>query len=368
MNLTIESTHLAAALAKVQGAASASSTMPILTGVLLSATETLANFAATDLERFAFAGVPATVERPGKAVLPARLLSDITRSLPAGPVEITATGTKATVKSGRNKWDLAVYPADDFPEWPAFEPQCTFSLPGEKLRTVIQMTEFAIPQRDPRKVLMGVLFDVGETGLTAVATDGRKLGRYTVKEVTAEPTQAIIPAAILPALKAACEDGEVEIAIAPRMVRFTFADVTYLAAVVEGAYPKYQAVIPSSFNHAIPLAKSALLPVLSRAQVVAERKHHSVVLRFTEGRVDVTAQSEEVGQFEGACECGHTGEALRMAFNHHYLADILKVAPGDALTLRVKAPDAPVVFECEDPDALLLAMPVRMADAEKSDD
>jgi DNA polymerase-3 subunit beta len=367
MQLTIESTNLAAALAQVQGAASASSMMPVLTGVLIESANGRVQISATDLERFAACGTTCESTEPGRAVLPARLLADITRSLPAGDVEITATGAKATVQAGRNKWDLAVMPAEDFPEWPAFEPHCSFSLTGATLKKAIQFTEFAIPARDPRKVLMGVLFDVGEK-LTCVATDGRKLGRYTVAEVEAQGTaHAIIPAALLPALKAACGDGEVQVAFAPRLARFEFADVTYLTTLVEGTYPQYQAVIPSSFNHAIPLAKSALLPVLARAALLAERAHHSVILRFTDGRVDVSAQSFEEGSFEGACECGYTGEPLRLAFNHHYLADILKVAPGDALTMRVKDPAAPVVFGCDDENALLLAMPVRLADVEVTD-
>jgi DNA polymerase-3 subunit beta len=258
-------------------------------------------------------------------------------------------------------------PADDFPDWPKLEAETTLTLRQADLKRILHNTMFAIPARDPRKVLMGVLFDVHEGRLTCVATDGRKLGKTVVEPVEVRGKrrgQAIIPEAILREIDHAIgEEGEIELAIGERQVMFRLSNLSYVSNRIEGTYPKYESVIPQSFTRTIKIAKTLLADAIARAAILAERKHHSIVLKFGAGQIDIVAQSFETGSYEGVIETDYDGEPFKIAFNHHYLQEIFKVIPDEVIDMKLKESNAPVVFEVEsDPDTLYLVMPVRMTD------
>ena len=279
------------------------------------------------------------------------------------------SGAHMTIQCNRNVYQLSTMPADDFPDWPRIQAETTLTLRQADLKRVLHNTMFAIPTRDPRKVLMGVLFDVEGGKLTCVATDGRKLGK-TVIEPTAIKGQAkihaIIPERILSEIdRAIGEEDEIQLALAERQVMFTLSNLTYISSRIEGSYPKYEAVIPQSFKRTIKIQKATLADAIGRGALLAERKHHSVILKFQNNQIEITAQSFESGSYEGFVEIEYEGEPFRIAFNYQYLQEIFKVTPDAVVSMKLKESTAPVVFECDsDPDSLFLVMPVRMTDLE----
>jgi DNA polymerase-3 subunit beta len=274
-----------------------------------------------------------------------------------------------TITCNRNVYQLSTMPADDFPDWPQVEPDLTLTLRQADLKRSLHNTMFAIPTRDPRKVLMGVLFEFNDKRLTCVATDGRKLGKCVI-----EPTEsrgksrgsAIIPERILREIDHAIgEEGEIDLAISERQAMFKLSNLRYVSNRIEGTYPKYESVIPQSFTRTIKIQKTILADAIGRAAILAERKHHSIMLKFGAGQIEIAAQSFETGSYEGSVETDYDGEPFKIAFNHNYLQEIFKVTPDEILDMKLKEANAPVVFEVEsDADSLYLVMPVRMTDLE----
>jgi DNA polymerase-3 subunit beta len=146
---------------------------------------------------------------------------------------------------------------------------------------------------------------------------------------------------------------------------FTLSNLCYVANKIEGTYPKYESVIPQSFKRTIKVQKNSLADAIDRAAILAERKHHSIVLKFVTGQIEINAQSFEDGSYEGIVETDYTGEPFKIAFNHQYLQEIFKVTPDPVVDMKIKESNAPVVFECEsEADAIFLVMPVRLAEVE----
>jgi DNA polymerase III subunit beta len=369
MKVIFERQPLASGIALIHNLVSATSSMPILSNVLIETSGEEATISGTDLESFGRVRLKAQVEEAGRLTVPARLLSDIVRLLPEGEVSLDASGARMTIQCNRNMYQLATMPADDFPDWPRVQGETTLSLRQADLKRILHNTMFAIPTRDPRKVLMGVLFDIADGQLTCVATDGRKLGKATAtpQEVSGQASiQAIVPERILREIDHAIgEEGDIQVAIAERQIMFTLSNLSYLTNRLEGSYPKYEAVIPQSFKRTIKIQKTILADAINRAAVLAERKHHSIVLKFSSHQIEVNAQSYEEGSYEGVVETDYEGESFKLAFNHQYLAEIFKVTPDDVVSMKMKETNSPVVFECEsDPQSLFLVMPIRMADIE----
>ncbi len=372
MKVIFERQALASGISLIQNIVNSTSTMPILANVLIEAGAESTTLYGTDLESFGRVELKAQVEEGGRVTVNARLLADIVKLMPEGEVVLDATGNKLTIAAGRNTYAMGTMPSDDFPEWPRIEAETTLVLRQADLRRILHNTMFAIPVRDPRKVLMGVLFELTAGHLTCVATDGRKLGKTTLDptEIRGRDTiQAILPKRILEELdKAIGEEGEIELGIGDRQISFTLDNLSYVSARLEGTYPKYDAVIPQSFKRTIRIQKTTLADAINRAAIVAERRHHSILLKFSRGQIEIQAQSSEDGTYEGAIETDYEGEPFKLAFNHQYLQEIFKVTPDPQVDLKIKDVNAPIVFECEsDPQSLFLVMPVRISEIEEAE-
>lgn len=371
MKVIFERQPLASGISLIHDIVNQNTTMAILTNVLLDANGEQATISGTDLESFGQVRLPARVEEAGKAAIPARLLMDIVRRLPEGDVSLETTTSGVTLNAARTiTYNLPTMPHGDFPPWPHVEPDTKLTLRQADLKRVLHNTMFAIPTRDPRRVLMGVLFDLREGQLTCVATDGRKLGKTVIEPVEVigqGQIQAIVPRQILEEIDDAIgEEGEIAVLLNERQILFELSNLTYISNRIEGHYPKYEAVIPESFTRTIKLQKTALADSIGRAAVVAERKHKSIVLNFSSGRIEISSRSYSDGSFQGELEIDYDGEPFQIAFNHDFLSNVFRIMPDAVIDMKIKDVTAPVVFEGEsDPSALFLIMPVRMADLEQ---
>jgi DNA polymerase-3 subunit beta len=371
MKVTLSRQSLLSGISLVQNSVAASGTLPILSNVMFDARRGGLELVTTDLESFARVGLEARVEEAGQATAPAKMVADIARLSPDGEMAIVAEGGRMTLTCNRNVYHLATMDAGDFPVWPKMEAATTVTVKQADLRRLLRHTLFAMPTRDPRKVLMGVLFELANEKLTGVATDGRKLGRCTIEptEIKGDvEAQAIIPGRVLGEIERALGDeGEAVIELSAQRATHSLSNLklTYLTSLVDGKFPQYQAVIPESYTRTLELPKNLVDEVISRAGILAERKHHSIVLDFTRKGIQIRAESYEGGSFEGEIELEVDCEPFKIAFNHQYLHDVFRVAPDSRITMKVKDSSAPVVFECEsDPDSLFLVMPVRVHDLE----
>ncbi len=375
MKATFPRQTLMSGISLVENAVAGYGTLPILSNLLFEATPKGVDLVGTDLECFARVGLEARVEEAGRITAPAKTLAEIVRLLPDDNVAIVTSGSRLTLTCGRNVYHLATMSAEDFPDWPKVEASTRLTLRQADLKRLLDNTLFAMPSRDPRRVLMGTYFHLAENRLTCVATDGRKLGKSSAQPAKIEgpgEVSAIVPGRVLGEIKRALgEEGEVELAVTEKRIAFSLPNLslTYLTALIDGKFPQYEAVIPASFKRTIDLPKAILDEAITRAAVLAERRHHSVILSFQPNELAIKAESFEEGSYEGVLEIQFGGEAFRIAFNYNYLHDVLKVAPDATVRMKVKEPAAPVVFECEsDAETLYLVMPVRIADLEEESD
>lgn len=369
MKVIFERQPLAGGIKLIQNMVQSASTMPILAHILIETGEGETDFTGTDLESFGRVRLKARVEEAGRITVPARLLADIVSVLPEGEVTFESAGARLTISCNRNSYQLTTLPAEEFPEWPRIEPETTLVLRQADLKRALHNTMFAIPQRDPRKVLKGVYLELNEGRLICVATDGRKLGKCEFEPVEirgGDRLQAIVPDGILREIdRAIGEEGEIELGVSERQIIFTLSNLNYVANRIDGAYPQYSAVIPNSFKRTIKIQKNDLADAINRAGILAERQHHSIVLSFTENNVEIKSHSSDEGAYEGQVEIDYQGDPFKIAFNFQYLQEVFKVTTDSVLDMKIKESTQPVVFESEeDPDSIFLVMPVRIAEFE----
>ncbi len=364
MRLVSPKEELASKLAVAGRAASAKSTIQILSHILLRAEDGRVELAATDMELSLRVPLDATVEEPGAVVLP-RLAADIVRTMADGPISLEHRANEGVVgvSGGGSSFALNCLQAHDFPELPADEGQ-GLSVPSGPLVEAIDRVARAASRDETRPVLTGVLVRLGPEGITLVATDSYRLAvRQTALDAPpAEVVEAIVPARALlevSRLVGVMKSESVEVVLTETQALFRIGDLRLTSRVIDGQFPDHRQLVPDTFEHDVAFDRAELLAVLTRIGVLAQR-NTPVRLAFQPGTVTISATSDQVGEGHEALPVAFSGEGLEMGFNVEFLRAGVESISGDEVRLGLISPLRPGLLRGADDDYRYLLMPIRL--------
>ena len=305
-------------------------TLPILSNVLLSRTDTHMDFVATDIEIEITTSI--TIEGPGEATkitVGARKLVDILRALPEGSeVTLVLQDQRLQVKSGKSRFNLQTLSAEDFPRLVLAEASSTgFSVPQKLLRSLLGLVQYAMAQQDIRYYLNGLLMVIEEGQLKLVATDGHRLA-YASREVGGKNLsrqEVILPRKTIIELSKLLEDSDEPVAIelSAAQAKFKFGNVVLVSKLVDGKFPDYGRVIPQSQPKKLRLDRIALLQALQRAAILASDKFRGVRWVLADGSLKINCSNTEQEEAQEELDVPYKGETLDIGFNVGYLVDVL---------------------------------------------
>ena len=176
MKFSVSKDKLLEGLSTVQNVVSTRTTLPILSNVLLQASDGEIRLTTTDLDVGIRRSIEAQVERTGAATLPARRLLSIVRELPSSEIYFDVdTKNLASIRSGSSYFKILGLPEEEFPSLARFEEAKIFTVAQKDLKDGLKKTSYAISVDETRYVLNGILFSFKDDKLTLVATDGRRL-------------------------------------------------------------------------------------------------------------------------------------------------------------------------------------------------
>jgi DNA polymerase-3 subunit beta len=340
-------------------------TVQVLGGVLLRATGDRLELAATDMELSLRLSVEAQVEGEGAVVAPGRLFVDLARLLPEAEVVIEHKPEQGVleVTCGPAAYKLNTYSAEDFPKLPDVEGTETFTVDSGAFLETVSRVARAASRDESRPVLTGVLVRFEGGKLIMAATDSY---RMSVKETdlsggsTAE-LEAIVPARALTELSRIAQDaGELQVGVQENHVVFGAGDVWLTTRRIDGQFPNYKQLLPETFEHEVSLPREEFLDVVRRASVMAQR-NSPLRLRFAEGEVTVSAQTQDVGEARESLPVPFSGEPLEIGFNPEFLKDGLESVESEEVALRLISPLRPGLLHSDDESFSYLIMPIRLA-------
>jgi len=351
-------------LGVVARAVSTRTTVQILAGVLVRAEAGRIELAATDMELSLRTTPDAEVEGEGAVVVPGRLLVDIARTLPAGEVTLEHRENEGIVSltCGSASFRLNTYNAEDFPRLPEIEPTSLFAVEKDALLETIARVSRAASRDESRPVLTGILVRFEGGKLVMAATDSYRLSvKETPLETTASELEAIVPARALAELQriAAGSDG-VQVGVHENQVLFAAGDVWLTTRRIDGQFPNYRQLLPETFEHELTLPRTEVLDVVRRVSVLAQR-NTPLRLRFAEGELTITAQTQDVGEARESIPVPFSGEPLEIGFNAEFLRDGFESVEADEVTLRLISALRPGLIRAEDEAFWYLIMPIRLA-------
>ena len=199
MRFTCEKSTLVSAISVASRTVAQKSTLPAIEGIYCRAGLDL-QLTGYNLETAITVSTQAEIQEQGACILPARLLFDIIRRLPEGPVSVRVDDNyKVTIRAGFSNFNISASNAEDYPELPDVESRNGVSIPQGALREMIAGTIFAVSENQSRPIHTGCLFEVDDETISVVAVDGYRLARrtYHLKEATGKTMQFVVPAAAL---------------------------------------------------------------------------------------------------------------------------------------------------------------------------
>jgi DNA polymerase-3 subunit beta len=333
---------------------------------MFQADEAAVELRATDMEMAIRVPLDARVERTGTVVLPARLLTEVVRSLPKDELTLEHRSSEDDVQlsSGPAQFQLRVLPLDDFPRLPDVPTEGEVSLSARAFIETAERVARSASRDETRPHLTGVLVSASGDELRMVATDSYRLSVKETKldQSVSSELEVNVPARALQELSriAAGAAGDVEIWHQSNQVIFRVDGATLSSRLVEGRFPNYRQLLPEAFEHELRLNRGEVLEVVRRIGLLAQ-KNSPLRLAFTEGAVEVSAQTPDIGRASESLPLPFKGEPLEIGFNPEFLRDGLESAEADELILKLISPLRPGLIESGDDSGFTyLVMPIRL--------
>ena len=386
MKIQVERDVLADAVAWTARALPARPTVPVLAGMRLHAGADL-TLSSFDYDVSAQATIPVTTEEEGSALVSGRLLAEISRSLPAKPVQITSEGGKAVLSCGSATFTLLTMPEEEYPALPEMPPAAG-TVGSDAFASAVSQSATAAGRDDTLPALTGVRIEIDGDTLTLISTDRYRLA---VRELRWTPARPDLSAAVLVPARALAETAraltsgaEVAIALAlpgegdsadhgiggaaaggDGMIGFEGGGRRATTRLLGGEFPRHQALLPSHVNSTAEMATSLLAEAVKRVALVAER-NTAVRLAFTPGQLVLEAGTGDEAQAVEVLEAAYDGDELSIAFNPQYLLDGLTAIDPDTVRMSFTEPGKPALITGKPapdghPDYRYLLMPIRLA-------
>lgn len=369
MKLKMTRDNLQQGLAAVGASIPTRTTLPVLSNILVEADADGVVMSGTDLDIAVSVRVAAEVDEPGALTVPAKKLQELARELPEHPVRIGTKGDRFELVCGRATFRLNGMPKDEFPTFPDVDFARSWKVSGRVLQELIRQTSFAVSTEESRPILNGVLWQLQDSAMRMVATNGHRLARMAVPATGAGAPEAdliVPPKALQQVERLFASDDEVEVARSENHLGFRRDGTQVYTRLIEGPYPNYEQVIPrDNDKHAIA-GRDLLVQALRRMAVVASDQTHRVRLAFAGSSLRFSVETPDLGEAHEELEVEFQGEPLDIGFNAAYLLEVLRYMPTDEVKLTFKAPERAATIEpvgregSEAPDYLCLVMPLRL--------
>ncbi len=357
---------LADAVNKVIKAVGAKTVNPVLEGIKIQTLEGSIKLTSTDLELAIEKTIPADITVDGIAVVPGRLFAEFVKKLNTENIEISVFGdNKMKIRYRDSVSEINCLPADEYPEIKPLKDVTTFTMLGKNLRDLINKVSFCVSLDESRPLLKGVLLNVEEGEITAVATDGYRLAKYVKSlEKCDSNITAVVPARSLNEISRLIEDSEqpIEIAIQKSYLAVDLKHTVITARILEGNYINYKQIIPQSFETSVTIAKDSFEDSLERAILLARSDRNNLVkFDVHENIMDISSNSE-IGNINEHIDVKLNGRDLAIAFNARYFTELIKYIDTECMTINFNDPVQPctVVPTGSAEDLLYLVLPVRM--------
>ncbi len=356
--------ELSDAFMSVSKAISNKVTNPILEGIKIVAEDDTLTFSATDTELSIEKKIKANIKTEGEAVVPGKFITEFIKKLTNEMVEIEINEkNQMIIKYDDSQSIIQCYNVLEYPAFKKIESNKYFGISKKDLKTVINKTIFSVAVDDSRPILKGVLFDIENNTLNAIALDGYRLAKVKKTIVSNLKMGIVIPAKSLAEISRLLDDSEeiINIYVDNNTLMVDFGDTNLTTRLLEGDFVNYKHIIAANYETVCVINKAQFEDALERASLLSKvGQGNCVKFEVKEKNLCITSNSE-LGNVKENVSINMTGKELLIAFNARYFIENLKANNDEFVKICFNAPANPcVIVPVEGDEFLYLILPVRM--------
>lgn len=367
MIFTCNTSNLNKAIQTVQRAIISKPSTPIFSGIHFKTNEDKLEIIAMDLNMAISCTIDAEIVKPGEIVVSAKHFSELIRKLPGEAVTISKNAANNTIKveSGKSEFQLLLMNEEDYPKFPEFNADKTFTIADEKIKELIKKTIFSCSNDEARPLFTGILVEIQDEKITFVGTNTHRLAIKSMGIEASEPMSMIIPAKVLSEISRNLTSEvpqEVQISLLNNQIMIVIDNVTIVSRLIEGKFPDYRKVIPPQFAIKSTVNIKEMAGAVERVALFATEGEYSIIKMCVDNNeLTITSSSPEVGTGREVIGCVSEGAQLNVAFNSRYILDILKNLESEEATFSMNTALSPVcVKSTEEEDYTYIVTPVRV--------
>ncbi|AIN47036.1 DNA polymerase III subunit beta [Candidatus Palibaumannia cicadellinicola] len=308
-----------------------------------------------------------TAHEPGVTTVCARKLLDICRYLPEGAnIIVTLEKDRILVRSGRSRFSLMTLPATNFPHLDHWESKVEFTIQKNRLKQLIESTQFSMAHQDVRYYLNGLLFETEGDKLRTVATDGHRLAACTisVSQLASLPYHSVIipRKGVIELLRILDSyDDLIQLKIGSNNILACIGDYIFTSKLINGSFPDYHRVLPKNTNKILQTRCDVLKHAFTRVAILSNDKFRGVRLSLKKNQLKITANNLEQEEAEEILDVYYEGDQIEVNFNVNYILDILNVLKCENVRLLLTNEISGVQIEdCVNQMSVYVVMPMRL--------
>ncbi|XLQ20641.1 MAG: DNA polymerase III subunit beta [Candidatus Moraniibacteriota bacterium] len=372
--------NLKNALQETEFATSKSAQLSILNNILIETDGGQLCLSATNLEIGIVKKIQAKIDEPGKIVVSASLLGSFLTALRGTEhVNISVEGRILTLESGAHKAKINGYDVEDFPIIPSSNEQDMMELSLPQLKTSISKVLNFTSKAETRVELTGVFMSFEEESICSVATDSFRLGEMCVpfkdliinkgtgNALTENNQQIILPQQLCVYINRLSDEHKtIQCSIEENHLFLICDDLYITARLIDGAYPDYKQIIPTSSVTNVIIKKDALLEAMKVTTVFTGKESGEIHFDINEGKLKITTRQQEVGENTTELDIDLKGDAQNIVLNPRFVIDGVGKIDAENINIAINGNAAPVVFRGFDNEELdekytYIVMPVKSA-------
>lgn len=339
---------------------------PILAGIYLKADGSMLELQANNFSTGMITRIPVNTEDPGEVVVSGKRFQEFVKNMPDDTITFSLEDNTLSIESGGASVELLTMNAGDFPKVKTPETDRSFKIRTTVLRDLIKRTVFAVGKDDTRPIFSGCCFEIAGDKISVIATNTHRLA--LAKEQLSESYEDcsfVVPAEALRGIMLRIDPNDVEnyvtINYSVRYLTFSFDNVFVNSRLIDGMFPPYEKVIPSSSSTNVKVDTAAFRRAVEFVALMSkETEYNTVKFTFSDGNVEVSSNSPEIGGAGQNVEAMIEGDDVEISFNVAYISDALKVIDSKQLDIALNDKFSPAAFtEPGNDNYIYIATPVR---------
>jgi len=369
MKFNVNQQDLQQALSYCQGVIEKRSTLPILSNILLDASNSKLTITATDLDLI-FIHQLNNVEiiEEGKTTTVSSTIYDIVRKLSSGKkINLNLNDTnKLHLESEKSNFNLNCLSPSEFPLTDENFNKNQFSMKSKQLLKLLNKCKFSVSNDETRHYLSGIYFHQTEVEdknyLTAVATDSHRMSISKIrldKKIDFDPV--ILPKKTIFQLCSLLDnyDGEVKISNIKSKIKFELNNSILISKLIDGKFPNYIQVIPKNNQKKLEIDLKLFLNSVDRVASVSLDKKDGVKFKLTKDTLNLSVNNTNSGDGKETLAANFDHD-LEISFNSRYLIDVASQLDGEKIEIFFNDTGSPALIK--DPgdfDSIFVVMPMK---------